>query len=171
MYKEKPIVINYQDVKDYIYNSCKWATHKNYSVEAVLNAVEPFAMDYITLPVGFAETDNLNDIDKLIRELDNSFMSFMLDDGRKVRSHIKFIVKIETERWKERNAWFYGRHIGRLAYLLNNLVLEKTKGMVMTEDGLDVMAKYKNHNQPVNQEKAREINSEHLTELLKRMGI
>jgi len=115
----KEILITYDDVKDYIKNNCEWVTYKQFTAEPILNAVEPFVMDYITMPVGFAETDNLNDKNEIIKKVDNSLKWTMLDDGRKVRSYINSAVKTETERWKQRNAWFYGRYIGRLAYLLN----------------------------------------------------
>lgn len=116
---KREIVITFNDVKDYINENCKWATYKQFSVEPIFDAVEPFVMDYITTPVGFAETDGLNDKNEIIQKLDHSMWGIMIDDGRKVRSHIKSVVNIETERWKQRNAWFYGRYIGRLAYLLN----------------------------------------------------
>lgn len=116
---KREIVIRYDDVKNYINENCKWITYKQFTAEPILNAVEPFVMDYITTPVGFEETDGLTDKNEIIQKLDNSFSAIMIEDGRKVRSHITSAVKIETERWKKRNAWVYGRYIGRLAYLLN----------------------------------------------------
>jgi hypothetical protein len=71
-------------------------------------------------PVGFAETDNYNDIVKLTKEIEESFFGFELEpDGRVRRGLINTDIKREQQRWKERNAGFFGRHIGRLAYLLN----------------------------------------------------
>lgn len=115
----REVLISFNDVKDYINQNCKWVTYKQFTAEPIFDAVEPFVMDYITLPVGYAETDNLNDKNEIIQKLDHSLWGIMIDDGRKVRSHIKSAVKIEIERWKQHNAWFYGRYIGRLAYLLN----------------------------------------------------
>jgi hypothetical protein len=115
----REIKISFNDVKNYINDNCKWVTYKQFNAEPILDAVEPFVMNYIIIPVGYYETNNLNDKNEIIKKLDASLFGIMTDDGRKVKSHISRTVKIETERWKERNAWFYGRYIGRLAYLLN----------------------------------------------------
>jgi len=47
---------------------------------------------------------------------------------------IRQTIKTETERWKQRNAWAYGRYIGRLAYLINKQKSER-------KDWMDVMIK------------------------------
>ena len=115
---KKETVINYNDVRKFIKENMKT------SIDSIVDAVEPFAMDYITLPVGFAETDNYNDMDKLIREIELGFYMITSEpDGRVRKGLVSRNIKKEQERWKERNAGFFGRHIGRLAYLLN----EKSK--------------------------------------------
>jgi hypothetical protein len=111
---KREVVITYNDVREYIKNNTK------YSVDSILDVVEPFSMYYIQHPVGFAETDNYNDIVKLTKEIEESFFGFELEpDGRVRRGLITTDIKREQQRWKERNAGFFGRHIGRLAYLLN----------------------------------------------------
>jgi hypothetical protein len=111
---KREVVITYNDVREYIKNNTK------YSVDSIIDVVEPFSMYYIQHPVGFAETDNYNDIVKLTKEIEESFFGFELEpDGRVRRGLINTDIKREQQRWKERNAGFFGRHIGRLAYLLN----------------------------------------------------
>jgi len=109
----KKEVITFQEIKDYIKANCK------NSVDSIIDATEPFVMDYITCPVGYAETNNVNDLDKLIEDIT---MAFIFDpDGRKRRGEINWCVKREKQRWLEgRNAGFFGRHIGRVGYLLAN---------------------------------------------------
>ena len=111
--KRREIVITFEDVKNYI------KTFSNHYNERIVNACEPFAMDYIKSPFGFAETDNLNDIDEVISDIENGFWMISLEPKRKQNQFIKHAVEMETKRWKERNAWGYGRMIGRLAYLIN----------------------------------------------------
>ena len=72
-------------------------------------AVQPFMEFYISCPVGFAETNDLNDIDECLKII------------KQLNSHcdIRSSIKQETKRFSEgRNAGQFGRHIGRLAYLL-----------------------------------------------------
>jgi hypothetical protein len=116
---KKEIVITFEDVKSYL------KIFSNHYNENIVNACEPFAMDYILSPFGFAETDNLNDIDEVISEIENAFWMISLEDKRKQKSMIKHAVEKETERWKQRNAWGYGRMIGRLAYLINKQKLNR----------------------------------------------
>jgi hypothetical protein len=110
---KREVVIKFEDVKNYL------KIFSNHYNEEILNACEPFAMDYILSPFGFAETDNLNDIDEVISEIENGFWMISLENKREQKSMIKFAVFTETERWKQRNAWGYGRMVGRLAYLIN----------------------------------------------------
>ena len=111
---KREVVITYNDVREYIKNNTE------HSIDSILDVVEPFSMDYITLPVGFAETDNYNDINKLMKEIDLGFLMIATEpDGRIRKGIISRDIKREQERWEERNAGFFGRHIGRLAYLLN----------------------------------------------------
>ena len=107
--------ITFDEVKDYVMNNCPFA------IERIIDSTEPFVMDYVDCPVGYAETNNLNDIDELTKEINEHFKEFSYEyDGRVRRGLINRVVRIETTRWNEgRNAWYYGRHIGRLAYLLN----------------------------------------------------
>jgi hypothetical protein len=109
----REIVITFEDVKNYI------KTFSNHYNDEIVSSCEPFAMDYILSPFGFAETDNLNDIDEVISDIENGFWMISLEPKVKQRQLIKHAVKTETERWKQRNAWGYGRMIGRLAYLIN----------------------------------------------------
>ena len=77
-------------------------------------------MDYIKSPFGFAETDNVNDLDLLTKEINNSFKMLSWELVPERNRLIKSNIKRETERWNDgKNAGFYGRYIGRLAYLLN----------------------------------------------------
>lgn len=110
---KREVVIKFEDVKSYL------KIFSNHYNEEIVNACEPFAMDYILSPFGFAETDNLNNIDEVISEIENGFWFISLEGKRKQNQMIKHAVQIETERWKQRNAWGYGRMIGRLAYLIN----------------------------------------------------
>ena len=107
--------ITFQEVKNYLLNN------SNNAIESIVDATEPFVMDYIKYPLGFAETDNINDIDQLLKDIDNTFIEFKLEtDGRIRRGMINHVIKKETQRWNEgKNAWYYGRHIARLGYLLN----------------------------------------------------
>jgi hypothetical protein len=110
---KREVVIKFEDVKNYI------KIFSNHYNEEIVNACEPFAMDYILSPFGFAETDKLNDINEVISDIENGFWMISLEGKREQKSLIKHAVKTETERWKQRNAWGYGRMIGRLAYLIN----------------------------------------------------
>jgi hypothetical protein len=110
---KREVVIKFEDVKSYL------KIFSNHYNEEIVNACEPFAMDYILSPFGFAETDNLNDINEVISDIENGFWMISLEGKREQKSMIKHAVKTETERWKQRNAWGYGRMIGRLAYLIN----------------------------------------------------
>jgi len=108
--------ITFEEVKYYIFMNCPDA------IESIVNATESFVMDYVKCPVGYAETDKLEDGDKLTKEINDHFKEFNCEDGRVRRGMINAVIKMETKRWnEERSAWYYGRHIGRLAYLLNNL--------------------------------------------------
>jgi hypothetical protein len=118
--KKREVVITFEDVKNYIHIFSK------YYVDEIIDAVEPFAMNYIKFPVGYAETDNLNDIDECITEIEHLFWNFdMVDSKRERNKMINQTIKTETERWKDRNAWAYGRMIGRLAYLINKKKYER----------------------------------------------
>ena len=117
--KNKEIVIKFEDVKNYI------KIFSNHYNENIVNACEPFAMDYILSPFGFAETDNLNDVDEVISEIENGFWMISLEPKGNQTKMIKHAVATETERWKQRNAWGYGRMIGRLAYLINKQKIER----------------------------------------------
>jgi hypothetical protein len=82
-------------------------------------------MNYIKLPVGYAETDKLNDINECMNHINELFWGFELYPTPKQRAKaIKETIKVETTRWKEKNAWAYGRYIGRLAYLINKSYLD-----------------------------------------------
>lgn len=107
--------ITFSEVKNYVLKN------SNHAVESIIDATELFVLDYIKHPVGYAETDKITDIDVLMQEIDNAFREFTWElDGRVRRGMINHVIKIETSRWRQgRNAWYYGRHIGRLAYLLN----------------------------------------------------
>jgi len=115
---KRETVIQFEDVKNYIHNNGK------YYVDDIIDAVEPFAMNYIKLPVGYAETDNLNDITECMNHIDDIFLSFHLCNQREYNKMVKETIKVETTRWKEKNAWAYGRYIGRLAYLINKSYLD-----------------------------------------------
>jgi hypothetical protein len=110
---KREIVITFQDVRNYIHQ------HAKHYVDDIIDVVQPFAMDYIKHPYGFAETDKLNDIDECIKEIDELFISFTLANQREYNRMVNETIEVEFKRWKDRNAWAYGRYIGRLAYLLN----------------------------------------------------
>ncbi len=113
MKNNREVVITYEQVREYIKNNMK------HSIDSIVDAVEPFSMEYIKSPFGFAETDDYNDIVKLVEEIQQSFYFISLEDGRSRKGIISRNIKQEQQRWKEGNAGFFGRHIGRLAYLLN----------------------------------------------------
>lgn len=110
---KREIKVTFEDVKNYIKK-----TNKYYVLE-IIDSVEPFVMYYIKSPFGYAETDRLNDIDECTKHIDDLFLSFHLCNQREYNKMVDDTIKIETQRWKERNAWAYGRYIGRLAHLLN----------------------------------------------------
>ena len=116
----REVVISYTDVKLYIKSNCDTA------VDSILDSVEPFVMDYVKHPFGYAETDSLHDIDVVMAQIRENFNFLSWEpDGRVRRGLISRTIKTEQERWKkDRNAWFYGRFIGRLAYLMNQNVLK-----------------------------------------------
>jgi hypothetical protein len=74
-------------------------------------AVQPFMEYYVECPVGFAETNNLNDIDEcveIIRDINRGL-------------NLPSTIRQETQRFLDgHNAGSFGRYIGRLAYLLKN---------------------------------------------------
>jgi hypothetical protein len=116
---KRKVVIKFEDVKNYI------KIFSNHYNEEIVNACEPFAMDYILSPFGFAETDDLNDINDVISDIENGFWMISLEDKKDQKRMIKLAVKLETARWEDRNAWAYGRLIGRLAYLINEQKLSR----------------------------------------------
>ena len=105
--------ITFKEVKDYLLTNCQ------FPVERIIDSTDPFVMDYIKCPVGYAETNDLNDIDELLKEIDEHFTYLACEDGRVRRGIINRTVRQETKLWNVRNASYYGRHIGRLAYLLS----------------------------------------------------
>ncbi len=112
--KEREIKITFADVKNYIH------IFSNHYVDEIIDVVEPFVMDYMKHPVGYAETDGLNDIDECITKIEELFWSFNMVDTKTERNRmIRETIKTETNRWKERNGWAYSRYIARLAYLIN----------------------------------------------------
>ena len=108
-------MIKFEDVKNYVLDNSK------YAVASIVDATEPFVMDYLKHPSGFAETDNVNNVEILMKDIDAGFYDLVCEpDGRIRRGLVNHTVKREKLRWQEgRNAAFYGRHIARLGYLLN----------------------------------------------------
>ena len=130
--QQREIVIKFEDVKNYIHIFSK------HYVDEIIDSVEPFAMDYIKCPVGYAETDNLNDVDNCITKIEEIFWSFdMCETKRERNKMIKETIKTETDRWKQRNAWAYGRYIGRLAYLINKQKSERKDWMAIMEENFN----------------------------------
>jgi hypothetical protein len=126
---KRETVIKFEDVKNYIHIFSK------HYVDEIIDAVEPFVMNYIQCPVGYAETDGLDDINECITQIEHLFWNFDMAETKRERNRmIRQTIKTETERWKQRNAWAYGRYIGRLAYLINKQKLER-------KDWMDVMIK------------------------------
>ena len=120
MKTKEQISIKFEDVKNYIHIFSK------HYVDEIIDAVEPFTMDYIKSPVGYHETDNLNDVDECITQIEQMFWNIDMAETKRERNQlIKQTIKTETERWKQRNAWAYGRYIGRLAYLINKQKTER----------------------------------------------
>jgi len=117
---KRETVIKFEDVKNYIHIFSK------HYVDEIIDVVEPFVMDYIESPFGYAETDNLNDINECITEIEHMFWNYEVAENKRERNKmIRDTIKIETERWKKRNGWAYSRFIGRLAYLINKQKLER----------------------------------------------
>jgi len=108
--------ITFQQVKNYVLTNC------SHAIERIIDSTEPFVMDYIECPVGYTETNNLNNINELTKEINEHFKDFTYEEDGRVRRHmINRVIKTEISRWNEsHDAWYYGRHIGRLAHLLNN---------------------------------------------------
>ena len=105
----------FSEIKKYLLN------HSKHAVESIIDSTEPFVMDYIQSPFGFAETDNVDDIEGLVKDIDAIFYDLVCEpDGRIRRGLVNHTIKREKQRWLEgRNATTYGRHIARLGYLLN----------------------------------------------------
>ena len=83
-----------------------------------MTAVQPFVEDYQNYPRGFAETDNLNDIEECQKIVDNMMWEFnkIMTAGEK-----RSTIKREIDRWSnEKNAGGFGRFIARLEYLKRN---------------------------------------------------
>ena len=105
----------FKEIKKYLLDNSK------YAVESIVDSTEPFVMDYLKHPFGFAETDNVNDIDELVKDIDAIFYYLICEpDGRIRRGLVNHTIKREKLRWQEgKNATAYGRHIARLGHLLN----------------------------------------------------
>jgi hypothetical protein len=87
---------------------------RNYQQE-LMEAIAPFVEDYKQFPRGFAETDNLNDLDECQKEVDKMMENF---NNYSSAEHKRFIIKIEKDRWSDgKNAGAFGRYIARLEYL------------------------------------------------------
>ena len=126
MKKRREVVITFQEVKDYV----KSNLHQPIAIEEIMDAVEPFVMDYIQSPFGFAETDGVNDKKECMNELYLHFLGIAVEtDGRVRRGLIRQTVKKEKERWAQWSAWGFGRYMGRLAYLLNEDAKVKADGL------------------------------------------
>ena len=126
MKKRREVVITFQEVKDYV----KSNLHQPIAIEEIMDAVEPFVMDYIQSPFGFAETDGVNDKKECMNELYLHFLGISVEtDGRVRRGLIRQTVKKEKERWAQWSAWGFGRYMGRLAYLLNEDAKVKVDGL------------------------------------------
>lgn len=118
--KQREIKIKFEDVKSYIHIFSK------HYVDEIIDSVEPFVMNYIKCPVGYAETDHLNDVNECITQIEHMFWQFDVAENKKERNRmIRETIKTESERWKERNAWAFGRYIARLAYLINKQKVER----------------------------------------------
>ena len=86
---------------------------RNYEQE-LMEAITPFVNDYQQFPRGFAETDNLNDIDECQKQFDELMKWFRIEDA----TFKKRVIKIEKDRWTNgKNAYGYGRLYARLVYL------------------------------------------------------
>lgn len=87
---------------------------RNYQEELMV-AISPFVAHYQKYPIGFAETDNLNDIyecQMIVDEIMNDF-NFL-----KTAQEKKDAIKRELDRWnKGKNAGYIGRYYARLEYL------------------------------------------------------
>lgn len=85
--------------------------------QELMDTIQPFVKYYQQFPMGFSETDNLNDVNecqKIVNEL-------MLSFDNCSTSEKKSIIKREVERFeKGKNAGTYGRYVARLIYLTKN---------------------------------------------------
>ena len=87
---------------------------RNYEQE-LMEAIAPFVEDYKQFPRGFAETDNLNNINELQKEVDEMMYGFNKYATLQEKKHF---IKLEKDRWMNgKNAGAYGRYIARLEYL------------------------------------------------------
>ena len=87
---------------------------RNYEQE-LMEAIAPFVEDYKQFPRGFAETDNLNNLDECQKEVDEIMYNFNKLATTQEKKHL---IKIEKDRWLNgKNAGAFGRYIARLEYL------------------------------------------------------
>jgi hypothetical protein len=91
-------------------------TNSDYTQE-LMEAVEPFLQYYQQFPIGFAETDRLNNIEECKKICQELLTSFQNCDTHEKRT----IIKREIERFNDgKNAGPYGRYMARLLYLNTN---------------------------------------------------
>jgi len=83
-------------------------------LQELMEVVEPFLQHYQQYPIGFAETDKLNDIEEC-----KNIVQGLLNDFRMCTSSEKRrIIQREIERFNDgKNAGPYGRYMARLLYL------------------------------------------------------
>jgi hypothetical protein len=98
-------------------------TNSDYTQE-LMDAIEPFLQYYQKYPIGFAETNDLNDIKKC----EDIVLTLLKDFEISYPYEKEQIIKREVEKWKDgKNGGVYGRYIARFLYL-------KTKDIVSSDE-------------------------------------
>lgn len=83
--------------------------------QQLMDAIAPFVENYKKYPHGFAETNNLNDIDECQKDVNELLSDFNLLMSTAEK---KAVIAREINRWNNgKNAGGFGRYIARLEYL------------------------------------------------------
>jgi hypothetical protein len=87
----------------------------------LVKGCEDFSNYYCKFPLGFSETDNLNDKKECLGFIYSTNMNLHLseEDQNALNQICKRELKEQKERFKSKNSTGLGRHIGRLHYLLS----------------------------------------------------
>ena len=87
----------------------------------LVKGCEDFSNYYCKFPLGFAETDNLNDKKECLSFIYVTNMNLHLseEDQKSLNEMCNRELEEQKKRFKSKNSTGLGRHIGRLHYLLS----------------------------------------------------